>query len=507
MNNSFDVLICCYGDFFEISKKCIDSVINLSSKPLNIHVGLNECGVQTKNYFRELLDNKKITTLIDSSININKDPMMRKLIDCVSNEYFLWLDDDTFPIKEEWVDMIEFSLKKYYDVGGFTHVTDRNTFSGYKTFLESRPWFKSWDKYNEYEDQNLKKDNIPFPIGFAWVGKTKYFIKNNFPDKKMIKKCDDMLLGEMIYQTNGVFYHLGELWNFFEKNSYPRRGSGETNFNEEKPSKILTIYPTGGMCNRIRNFVTAYLLCKENGAKLKFLHETSKDLVSGTKFNDYWHIPDDVDYQNLSTDEIMDIHNREKQKNNIHIRMPSLNNTYHNHWGLCIMESETLEKEGISRLKTGLDLLKLKDEWLSIIKDFVNKYDIKNCIGLHIRSFEFLYGNRNSNQDYILISNFLNKITDQSEKIFLATDSFHVQNQLKKILGERVLIYKEIKNKNYLERNSTEDFEHGLIDFYILGNCRKVFGTRGSSYSHLAGLMAGEIEWVVGSQHAKEWEG
>ena len=164
----------------------------------------------------------------------------------------------------------------------------------------------------------------------------------------MVKKCDDMLLGEMIYQTDANFYHLGELWDYFDKNTNPRRGFGESEQDGWiQPTNTeefdgLTIYPTGGMCNRIRNFVTAYTLCKEKGVKLRYLHETSTNLVAGVKFDHYWDIPEDVEYKNLSTDEIMIIHNRELQKNNLYRKLPHLNGTYHNHWGLCVMENETV---------------------------------------------------------------------------------------------------------------------------------------------------------------------
>jgi len=269
----------------------------------------------------------------------------------------------------------------------------------------------------------------------------------------------------------------------------------------------LTICPIGGMSNRIRNFVTAYLLCKEKGAKLNFLHEMNKDLIAGTKFDDYWEIPTEINYKNVTTEEIIKINHREIHKNNIYIRMPSLDNTYHNHWGLCIMENETLEKEGINRLKNGLNILKLKQKWENLVKNFVNQHNIQNCVGLHIRSFESMYGNRDIDQENLLISNFLSKITEKSEKIFLATDSIKVQYEMKKIFNDKMIFYKQIKNKDYLDRSSVEDFEHGLIDLYILGNCKKVYGTKGSSYSHVAGLMSKNFEWVNGSRYAAEWEG
>lgn len=512
----FDVLVCCYGDYIDIAKRCLDSVIDLSSQSLNIHVGLNECGLNTKKYCRDLLDNSKITTLIESNVNINKDPMMRKLIDCVSSEYFLWLDDDTFPTKKGWDNLILESLNKEYDVGGFTHVSNRNSYAGYKNFLEKRPWFNSWEKYKSYKDSNLQNDHIPFPIGFLWVGKTKYFLKHNFPDKYMVKKCDDMLLGEMIYQTDANFYHLGELWDYFDKNTSPRRGFGESeqdgwiqSTNTEEFDG-LTIYPTGGMCNRIRNFVTAYVLCKEKKIPLRFIHETGSSLIAGIKFDDYWEIPKDIIYQNLSTNEIMKIHNKQLNSNNLYYRIPSnkINNIYHNHWGLCIQEHESCEKEGLERLTVGLknSVLKLKDEWEHKINDFVQNNNINKCIGMHLRSFEFLFGERKPEQNTNMIKNFMDKIKNSSENIFLATDSKFVQEAIRSELGDRCIIFKEIYDE-YLTRNYLEDFEHGLMDFYILSRCKKVYGTKGSSYSHLAGLISGEMEWVIGARDVREWEG
>lgn len=230
MNANFDIIICCYGEYYELIKKSVDSVINYLSFPVRIHIGLNNCDIKTKNYFRELLDKNQIATLIDSNQNINKDPMMRKLIDCVKSEYFLWLDDDTYPIKKGWDRLIQESTKFKYDVGGFAHISSRNVFPEYKSFLEKRPWFKSWDKYKNVENEDLLKEKIIFPIGYVWTGKKDFFIKNNYPDQLMIKKCDDMLLGEMIYQTDAKFHLLGPLWDYFEKNSYQRRGDGEDKF-------------------------------------------------------------------------------------------------------------------------------------------------------------------------------------------------------------------------------------------------------------------------------------
>jgi len=513
---SFEVLMCCYGDFYDISSKTINAILATSSKKVKIRVALSDCGIKTKEYFRKLFDEKKIESIFEFNTNINKDPSMRKLIDSCESEYFLWLDDDTYPVKEGWVDAIEESFKTdKYDVGGFTHVSGRGGYGGYRKFLEQRPWFKSWDEYNTYPDPTLKNDNIPFPIGCLWTGKTQYFIDNGFPDRGMIKKCDDMLLGELIHQTHANFKHLGNIWNYFDTNKAPRRGTGEEAhdgwiMNKEPPFNGLTIYPTGGMCNRIRNFVTAYTLCKEKHVKLKWLHETSDTLIAGVKFNNYWTIPSDVIYENLTTAEIMVVHNKGLSDGTIHRKIPinKLSSALHNHWGLAVLDDETVEFEGLARLIIGLkeNVLPLTEEWQDKVNVFVQTHAIGNMTGLHIRSFEFMFGSRSDEQDKQLVKNFADKIAGGTDKIFVATDSKQVQEALKSALGDRMVTYSDIAS-DYVSRNTVLDFEKGLMDFYILSRCAKVLGTKGSSYSHLAGLLSGNLEWCMDNKNTKEWDG
>jgi hypothetical protein len=224
-NKTFDVLVCCYGDYLDIAQRCLNSIINLSSQNLNIHVGLNECGYNTKNYCRNLLDNSNITTLIDSRINLNKDPMMRKLIDCVNNEYFLWLDDDSYISEKNWdLKVIEHINSNDFDISGFPHISHRLAWPykdpSYYEYLRQRPWFRD----------NIKPDmsQCHFSIGACWIGRTQYLVDNNYPDKGMNQRWhqhrDDMLLGDMIIETGGRWRHMFGWDSTFKVNKADRRG-------------------------------------------------------------------------------------------------------------------------------------------------------------------------------------------------------------------------------------------------------------------------------------------
>jgi hypothetical protein len=219
-------LLCCYGDYQNIVKRCLDSVIDLSYQNLNIHVGLNECGEDTKNYCRNLLDNNKINTLIDSRINLNKDPMMRKLIDCVNSEYFLWLDDDSYITEKNWdLKINDHITNNRFDVSGFPHVSNRLNWPynnpSYYEYLKERPWFKGII--------DPKDEICYFSIGACWIGRTQYIIYNNYPDKGMYERWhqhrDDMLLGDMIIETQGKWTQMIGWDTTFKVNKFCRRGA------------------------------------------------------------------------------------------------------------------------------------------------------------------------------------------------------------------------------------------------------------------------------------------
>jgi hypothetical protein len=226
MNNKFEVLICCYGNYYDISKKCIDSILQHKTLPLKIHVGLSECCNETKKYYRHLLDTAQISSLIDCNVNINKDPMFRMLLDLVDTEYMIWFDDDSYIRKPNWDQTLNEQIQNHpVDVLGFPHVNGRNAL--YIDFLKSRSWYKG-----------IKHPTQPstcfFPVGGLWVGRCEYLRKYDYPDRNMIKRNGDMLLGDLLLQTSGTFHTLFGWEDTFMVNKAERRGNGEYGFKNFK---------------------------------------------------------------------------------------------------------------------------------------------------------------------------------------------------------------------------------------------------------------------------------
>jgi hypothetical protein len=234
MNNTFEILICTYGDYPELIQRCVNSILENSSLNNKIHIGLNDVGARTKQYLRNLLDENKICTLVESNTNLNKDPVMRILTDLVDSPYLIWFDDDSYVDEKDWdVQLVKQISETQADVLGFPHVIGYN--KEYLEFLKTRSWYSN--KIREGDPTTCH-----FPVGGVWVAKCEYLRKHNYPDRNMIhthysRWTGDMIVGDLLYQTGGSSATLIGWDSIFKVNKADRRGNGEDgwkNFNENQ---------------------------------------------------------------------------------------------------------------------------------------------------------------------------------------------------------------------------------------------------------------------------------
>lgn len=213
----FSVLIGTYGNFPQYSIRAVKSVLD-PKRNYDIHVGCSECCPETRKALRQLLDEEKIDSLLESRQNINKDPMMRLLIDRSMTPYVLWLDDDSH-VKGEWASILEkFIPGNEFDCAG--HIFFYNRDKDYQEFLEKRPWWlgKNTDEQNR----------VWFATGGLFLAKTAFLRKHDFPDRSMVKKQDDLLLGDLISQQGGKLIGLPkEFMELIKISDGQRRGEGE----------------------------------------------------------------------------------------------------------------------------------------------------------------------------------------------------------------------------------------------------------------------------------------
>jgi Glycosyl transferase family 2 len=217
------VLVGCYGNWPGYSLRAVESLIHHSTfrERLDIYVGCNESSAEILAVLRQHLDAGRIHALVESRRNINKDPMMRVLLDLCETEYMLWLDDDSH-VQPGWDEhLFRFiETQRPFDVAGHVFFIS-NRSPDYANFLRTRPWYVSRER---------EVEPIWFATGGLFMARAAWLRRHDFPDRAMVKKQDDILLGDLLQQQGGVLKDFATAPGLQERiriSDGQRRGSGE----------------------------------------------------------------------------------------------------------------------------------------------------------------------------------------------------------------------------------------------------------------------------------------
>jgi len=219
----FSVLVGCYGGWPQYSIRAVESVLShcVRREQFRLYVGCNASSPEILAVFRKYLDWGRLDALVESPHNINKDPMMRVLLQLSETPYILWMDDDSH-VLPGWDDEIaRFVRDRHpFDVGGHVfYISGRS--EEHCAFLRRRPWYVSPERESE---------RIWFATGGLFLARREFLQTHDFPDRAMIKRADDVLLGELCQQQQAVLADFGgrrEIMDRIRISDGNRRGEGE----------------------------------------------------------------------------------------------------------------------------------------------------------------------------------------------------------------------------------------------------------------------------------------
>jgi len=147
LGGMLSVLVLCYGDFPNLHKRCINSIIrSLPVYRLDLRVALNCVGPGTKEYI-ESIPTTKVYTYDE---NKYKYPIMRDMLydteTPLLGDYVAWFDDNAFVSESNWVNTVANSIKKQsssvgmYGIRMYQPMSQGNDTTA-QEWVETREWY------------------------------------------------------------------------------------------------------------------------------------------------------------------------------------------------------------------------------------------------------------------------------------------------------------------------------------------------------------------------------
>jgi GT2 family glycosyltransferase len=254
------ICVLTYGDHFALARRCIESIRAHTNRALyRLVVGANAVSRKTADYLRALERSGGIERVHRSRRNLNKCPMMRRMFRGVTTPYLCWFDDDSYVTEggalERLLDIARRSPSSTVLWGQLATCVHSSTFIDIEEaekFVRNARWYRGltppgWEPGGKgelnFEGRGMGDPRWDFILGSFWLIRTRAIRKLDWPDRRLKKLGDDVLLGEALRQHGWTAQHSEPAG--IAINQSPRRGDrgevgGVRNGSRQKPFARLT---------------------------------------------------------------------------------------------------------------------------------------------------------------------------------------------------------------------------------------------------------------------------
>lgn len=218
------ICVLTYGDYPKLVRRCIESIRRHCDRKLyRLVVGANAVSAETAAYLKSLHRDGHIDRVCASRRNLNKCPMMRRMFAKVDTEFVWWFDDDSYVTAPDALQghlrMARGSPATTVMWGQEAECNHPFTFINIPEkdvvkFVRKAPWYggltpPSWEPGGKGEFNYLGKGRgdprWQFILGSCWLIRTWALRRLDWPDRRLVKLGDDVLLGEAIRQQGWQF--------------------------------------------------------------------------------------------------------------------------------------------------------------------------------------------------------------------------------------------------------------------------------------------------------------
>ncbi len=236
------ICVLTYGDHPRLAARVLDSIrLHCPRSEYRLVVGANAVCEQTRVDLEARRSRGETDHLIVSESNLNKCPMMRRMFEVVDTEFIWWFDDDsrvTAPdALSQWLEAAGAAPESTVMWGQLCRCNAPASFTDLEdavAFVRGASWYRglpppSWrpggkGEFN-FENGNCGDGRWDFIVGGCWLIRTSAIRALDWPDRRLVKLGDDVLLGEAIRQQGWDLGNLGSLGSLgVAINTEPRRG-------------------------------------------------------------------------------------------------------------------------------------------------------------------------------------------------------------------------------------------------------------------------------------------
>lgn len=241
--------------------------------------------------------------------------------------------------------------------------------------------------------------------------------------------------------------------------------NGKEKLEKLKKMHSIVVHCTSGLGNRLNTILAFYYVCRQYKIPLTIIW--MKDGACNGEYNELFQ---DIDGVSVISERAEPVY-----------------------YTGCVTIRNLLEYLGFSyRRSIEYELFSVIRLWPHIwleVTNFVQKHSIQELVGIHVRRTDLtgnwlgiLINGFNSDADFC---KFIEK-KSQEKSFFLATDNRETQQIYTQKYGLRAKYYKVVPYSSNLRKTS---LKNAIIDLYILSFCRRIKGTRNSSFSDLARII------------------
>jgi GT2 family glycosyltransferase len=236
---SLTVCVLTYGDHLALVRRCLESIRAHTDRSCHrLIVGANAVSRATAGYLRALEGSGAIDRVHRSRRNLNKCPMMRRMFRDVTTPYVCWFDDDSYVTEagalERQLNLARRGPASTMMWGQLATCAHPGAFvddEAARAFVRNASWYRGLTppglepggkgEFN-FEGRGRGNPQWDFVVGGYWLIRTRALRALDWPDRRLIKQGDDVLLGEAMRQQGWDLENTGAAG--IAINQAPRRG-------------------------------------------------------------------------------------------------------------------------------------------------------------------------------------------------------------------------------------------------------------------------------------------